>query len=65
MILVLRLLELRTWMTLKISVVVIFQALETSAASLTWRPLQSHWPQQPSFLKKLFDPDGLIITGAQ
>ena len=54
----------RTWMTLKSSVV-IFQALETSAASLTQRPLQPHWPQQPlkpNFLKKLPDPDGLIIT---
>ena len=52
-------------MTLKSSIV-IFQALETTAASLTSAPLQPHLPQQPLqlyFLKKLPDPDGLIING--
>ena len=44
---------------------VIFQALETSPASLMSVAWQPHWPQQPlkpNFLKKLPDPDGLIIT---
>ena len=46
----------------------IFQALETSAASLTsWpqQPLQLDWPQKPLqlyFLKKVPDPDDLIIN---
>ena len=44
---------------------VIFQALETSPASLMSMAWQPHWPQQPlkpNLLKKLHDPDGLIIT---
>ena len=59
-ILVLRLLNSRTRMTLKSSIVIL-QALETTAPQ--W-PLQPHWRQQslqPYFLKKLPDPNGLII----
>ena len=52
--------------------IVIFQALQTSAASLTstasatslasTRPQQ---PLQPYYLKKLPGPDGLVITGTK
>ena len=47
---------------------VIFQALETSPASLMSVAWQPHWPQQPlkpNLLKKLPDPDGLMITGTK
>ena len=54
-ILVLKPMNSRTWMTMKSSVVI----------SRPKNPLQPHWPQQPLrpyFLKKLPDPDGPIIT---
>ena len=42
-------LNLRTWMTLKSSVV-IFQALELLQPNWPHRPLQPHWPLQPQKL---------------
>ena len=62
--LVLKLLNSRTWKTLK-STVVIFQALETSAASLTSAAsatLLASTASKAQFPQKLPDPYGLIIT---
>ena len=64
-ILVLRLLNSRTWMTLKSSVVM-FQALKTLQPHWPQQPQQPQWPQwprQPHFIKKYTDPDGWIISG--
>ena len=60
-------LNLRTWMTLKSSVV-IFQALELLQPHWPHRPLQPHWPlqpQKPYFTKKLPDPNDWIIPGTK
>ena len=60
-------LNLRTWMTLKSSVV-IFQALEP--LQLQW-PLQRQqppwpqWPLQPHFIKQITAPDDWILPGKQ
>jgi hypothetical protein len=58
-ILVLRLLNSRTWKTLK-STVVIFQALETSPASLTSAASVTSLASTPSKAQFLPDPDGLL-----
>ena len=61
-----KLLNSRTWKTLK-STVVIFQALETSPASLNSAASATSLPQQPlkpNFPKNLPDPDGLITVEA-
>ena len=55
----------RTWITLKSSVV-IFQSLEHLQLQWPQQPQQPQWlqwPRQPHFIKKLTDPDGLIIPG--
>ena len=66
-IIILKLLNSRTWKTLKSSVV-IFQALENSPASLTSAASATSLASTASkaqFPKKLLDPDGLIITGTK
>ena len=65
--LALKLLNSRTWETLK-SKVVIFQALETSPASLTSAAYATSLASTASIIKfpqKPPDPDGLIITGTK
>ena len=60
-------LNLRTWMTLKSSVV-IFQALELLQPNWPHRPLQPHWPLQPqkqNFTKKLAAPNDWFIPGTK
>ena len=55
------------WMTLKSSVV-IFQALKPLQPQWPQWPQQPQWPQwprQPHFIKKITDPDGLIIPSTQ
>ena len=55
------------WMTLK-SPVVIFQALKPLQPKWPQWPQQPQWPlwpQQPHFIKKSTDPDGLIIPDIQ
>ena len=55
------------WMTLKSSVV-IFQALKPLQPQWPQWPQQPQWPQwpqQPHFIKKITDPDGLIISRTQ
>ena len=55
------------WMTLKSSVV-IFQALKPLQPQWPQWPQQPQWPQwprQPHFIKKITDPDGLIISSTQ
>ena len=54
-------------MTLKSSVVV-FQALKLLQPQWPQRPQQPQWPQwpqQPHFIKKITDPDDLIIPSTQ
>ena len=46
----------------------IFQALELLRPHWPHRHLQPHWPQQPRqpfFIKKLPNPDGVIIPGTK
>ena len=60
-------LNLLAWMTLKSSVV-IFQALEALQPQWSQQPQQPRWPQwpwKPHFIKKITDPDGLIIPGTK
>ena len=55
------------WMTLKSSVV-IFQALKPLQPQWPQWPQQPQWPQwpqQPHFIKKITDPDDLIIPSTQ
>jgi hypothetical protein len=55
------------WMTLKSSIV-IFQALKPLQSQWPQWPQQPQWPQwpwQPHFIKKITDPDGLIILSTQ
>ena len=55
------------WMILKSSVVV-FQALKLLQPQWPQRPQQPQWPQwpqQPHFIKKITDPDDLIIPSTQ
>ena len=65
--LVLKLLNSRTWITLKSSVV-IFQALKPLQPQWPQWPQQPQWPQRPRkphMIKKFTDPDGLIISSTQ
>ena len=60
-------LNLRTWMTLKSSVM-IFQALSPLQPQWPLWPQQPRWPQwprQPHFIKKFTQHDGWIIPSAQ
>ena len=66
-ILVFKLMNSRTWTTLK-SLVVIFQALKPLQPQLPQWPQQPQWPQwprQPHFIKKFTDSDDLIILSTQ
>ena len=66
-ILVLKLLNSRTWITLKSSVV-IFQALESLQPQWPLQPQQPQWPQwpqQPHFIKKFTRPHRWIIPNTQ
>jgi hypothetical protein len=57
----------RTWMTLRSSVV-IFPTLEPMQPKCPLQPQQPPWPQfplQPHFIRKVTDPDVLIISGTK